>query len=397
MTVDRPLSYDEVYEGGNYDANDADYEGAHEDEIADGIGVSRHVGEVGLTNPPSLLGGLRSGDWLDAQHFAPVRYSLPGIIPEGSTLFVGPPKIGKSWFLLALCLGVACGGRMLSMEVQRRPVLYLALEDSDRRLQDRCRKLLAGDAIPAGFGYLTRCQPGQVLATVQEWTARHADAAPLVALDTLGKVMPPALVGESTYQRDYRVGSALKRQVDDLPGASLVIAHHDRKAESSDFIDSVSGSNGLAGSADTIVLLSRPRHELTGSIQVTGRDVAEGEYAVRFVDGSTWELDGSDLEAAAYAAASRRAADGLGDRSAEVLAVVAASAEGVRARDVADKLGISEKTAGTYLGRLAASGRVNKPSRGLYTPVGSVGSVGTDQPLFHTPNASNTPTAGQEP
>lgn len=356
--------------------------------------------QVDVDLGPGLLDGLRTGDWLHAQDFPPVRWTVPGVIPEGSTLFVGPPKIGKSWFLLELCLALALGGRTLGMQVDRRPVLYLALEDGDRRLQDRCRRLLAGEPIPAGFEYVTRCQPGMVLATVAEWLARHPDDAPVVVLDTLGRVMPPALPGESSYQRDYRVGAALKRLVDDVPGASLVTAHHDRKAESVDFIDAVSGSNGLAGSADTIVLLSRARHELDGTGQVTGRDVPEGEYAVRYVDGCRWELAGADLTDAAKVAASRRSAAGLGDRSAEVVAYVAAHRAGVRAAEVGEKLKMDAKQAGTYLGRLADAGRIIRTARGLYTPAGSVESVETERtdPLpFHTSHASNGLLGESEP
>ena len=323
-----------------------------------------------VSEPASgLLDGLRTGDWLHAQDFPPVRWTVPGIIPEGSTLFVGPPKIGKSWFLLALGLALALGGRMLGLRIDQRPVLYLALEDGDRRLQDRCRRLLIREPIPAGFHYMTRCQPGMVLATVAEWLDLHRDQAPVVMLDTLGKVMPQALPGESTYQRDYRVGSALKRLVDDVPGASLVTAHHDRKAESADFIDAVSGSNGLAGSADTIVLLSRPRHDLDGTVQVTGRDVPEGEYAVRYVDGCRWELVGADLAAASQEATQRRAAAGLGDRSVDVLAYVTGHPEGVRARDVEAALGADARR---YLARLADAKRIIRAGRGLYTPVPTV-------------------------
>ena len=68
-------------------------------------------------------------------------------------MLVGPPKIGKSWFVLTVGLAAAFGGKVLGSR-QPRPVLYLALEDGDRRLQDRCRKLLRGDPIPAEFEYL---------------------------------------------------------------------------------------------------------------------------------------------------------------------------------------------------------------------------------------------------
>src|ERR1700677_2927422 len=116
----------------------------------------------------------------------------------------------------------------------------------------------------------------------------------MVVIDTLGKVMPPAIPGESAYQRDYRVGSALKRIADDNPGLSVVVLHHDRKAASEDFVDSVSGTHGLAGSADTVVVLARKRQSNEGVLMVTGRDVEENEYALTMQD-AAWRLDGADL------------------------------------------------------------------------------------------------------
>ncbi|MEP7021668.1 MAG: AAA family ATPase [Pseudonocardiales bacterium] len=189
-----------------------------------------------------LLKGLHNGAWLDAEVFAPVQYAVDGVIPEGSTLLVGAPKIGKSWFVLELALARAVGGMALgAIPVSSAPTLYLALEDGDRRMQTRCRKLLKGSAIPAAFEYMTRVEPEKVVDTIKAWVAEHKGQSPLVILDTLGKVMPPALPGESSYQRDYRVGSALKAIADSEPGMSLIINHHDRKAVSDDFVDAVCG------------------------------------------------------------------------------------------------------------------------------------------------------------
>jgi hypothetical protein len=126
--------------------------------------------------------------------------------------------------------------------------------------------------------------------------------------------MPPAVAGESSYQRDYRIASALKHLADSEPGSSLLVNHHDRKAAADDFIDSVSGTHGLAGAADTTIVLVRARHEAEGLIKITGRDVPEGEFGVRFERGSTWQLDGATLDAAARVGATRRAMAGLGDR-----------------------------------------------------------------------------------
>jgi hypothetical protein len=328
---------------------------------------------------PDLLDGLRTGAWLRDEKFDPLQYHLPGIIPEGSTLLVGPPKIGKSWLLLSLALGVASGGRVLGLSVDARPVLYLALEDSNRRLQSRCERLLgAVSSIPDRFEYMTRIQPGQVLATVEAWLETCPDTAPLVILDTLGKVMPPAVIGESSYQRDYRVGSALKHLVDDRPGSALVIAHHDRKANTDDFVDAVSGTHGLAGSADTIVVLARARQEHSGLLKVTGRDVEEAEYAVTLKAGSTWELAGHSITAAVQKAVEVHATAGVGDRMADVISFVLAHPDGVGPSEVAEALDLDADAVSAYLGRALKGGRIDRPTRGLYTPVGSVGSVGKD-------------------
>lgn len=346
---------------------------------------------------PDLLAGLRNGAWLDAQEFPPLKWTVPGVIPEGMTLLVGPPKAGKSWLILSLALGLAAGGSVLGkLPVEPRPVLYLSLEDGHRRIKDRSRQLLGGAPTPAAFEYLTVVHPGATLATIEAWHDRHPGTEPAVFVDTLGKVMPPSLIGESAYARDYRVGAALKRLADDRPGSSLVIAHHDRKAESADFVDGVSGTNGLAGSADTIVLLARARHETSGLLKVTGRDVPEGEFAISFREGSRWELDGADLKAASQAAASLRAQIGLGDRASDVVAIVGRHPDGVRAQTVADELGIDAKTAGVYLKRMADTFRINRPSRGLYTPIESVVSVGTDEPDLFGSNTSNTINGGTD-
>jgi hypothetical protein len=203
-----------------------------------------------------------------------------------------------------------------------------------------------------------------------------------VIVDTLGKVMPPASQGESAYQRDYRIGSELKALADSYPGSSLLVNHHERKAASSDFIDSVSGTHGLAGAADTIILLTRDRNDINGLLQVTGRDIPEGEYALTFTAG-LWALDGGGLDVAASTARVRRAATGLSGRSTEVITYAEKHPEGVRAAQVAGKLGISEHTARTYLARLAEGGHITKQGRGLYTRVASVALLpakGADDP-----------------
>lgn len=344
-----------------------------------------------MTTSGNLLAGLRSGDWLDAQTFPPIRWVLPGLLPEGLSLLIGGPKLGKSALSLDVALAVAGGDRALGALAtgEPRPVLLLALEDGDRRLQERARRMLEGRPIPKRFQYMTKVAPGLVRETISEWLDSVADAEPLVILDTLGKVMPPTSPGESAYGRDYRVTGSLKRIADDCPGMSLLVLHHDRKAESADFVEGVSGTNGIAGAADSILLLSRSRNESAGVLRVTGRDVAECDYAMT-VDAGRWRLSGDGLAAAAAAAETARLAGSLGDLSASILRYVADHPGGVRAADTAEAVGTDPDTAGKYLRRLKSAGRISKAERGRFVPLSGLSEVSGPEGLSDTSDASDS-------
>lgn len=341
--------------------------------------------------PVDLLTRIRTGAWLDQQTFPPLSWAVPGLIPEGFGLLTGPPKAGKSWAALGVVLAVASGGSAFGKVPvgTPRPVLLLALEDGNRRLQGRCRTLLDGEPIPALLEYATRATPNEVLPLIGAWLDQHHDARPLVVLDTLGKVMPPAMAGESAYARDYRIGGHLKALTDSHPGSALVVIHHVRKLAGEDWMDSTSGTNGLNGAADFTVNLSRARNDTAGILRVTGRDVPEGEYALTVAHG-TWTLDGSSLADAARVAQQSKATEGLGDRSAEIVALVNRHPAGLGPTALGTMLAIPASQAGTYLTRLSDAGRIRKTGRGLYgptTPVESVESVesdGADVLPFHT-------------
>jgi hypothetical protein len=356
--------------------------------------MTEHVSLSGLDDPPGLLDGVRNGAWLDKQDFPPLRYHVPGIVVEGLGVLAGAPKVGKSWLVLGLLLARASGGQALgAVGTPPGDVLYLALEDGDRRMQGRCRTLLGNrwrpdDPIPARFEYLITVTPGLLIATVTDWLHLHPEG--LVVVDTLGKVLPPAAQGETPYMRDYRVMSELKAVATAFPGAALLMNHHDRKATSADFVDAVSGTNGIAGGADTVLVLTRPREDSAGLLQVTGRDVTEAAYALTF-DRGIWSLDGGGLDAAAAAARLRRAVTGLEDRSADIAEYVGGQAEPVAPAQVAAALGLDGDLAGKYLRRLAAAGRIRKSGRGLYTAVRSVRLPEPQAPGFGHSDGSDTP------
>lgn len=318
----------------------------------------------GAETSNSLLTGVRFGDWLSAQTFPPLQFAIPGILPAGFTVLAGPPKAGKSWLLLDWLLAVALGGVALGKIAVGGPrrVLYLALEDSDRRMQERCSYLLGGrSGLTSSFTYCTRVHPDLAVPMILEFLGEYPDTA-LIAIDTLGRIMPRIAPGEAVYQRDYRVGAKLQELTEKYPKLGVVAAHHTRKSTSADFVDSVSGTQGLSGAADTVIVLSRDRHTSEGVLHVTGRDVEEAEYAL-VSDRGRWSIEGADLSEATAAAEERKEQGSLGGRSKEIVECVAAS-PGIRAKELADKFGGSVYS---YLGRLVEGGHLCKAERGMYS------------------------------
>ncbi len=62
---------------------------------------------------------------------------IDGLLHPGTYLFVGAPKVGKSFFMAQLAYHISTGTPLWSYPVRQGTVLYLALEDDHQRLQKR--------------------------------------------------------------------------------------------------------------------------------------------------------------------------------------------------------------------------------------------------------------------
>jgi hypothetical protein len=323
-----------------------------------------------------------NGHALMRKQFAPLRYIVPGIIPEGTTVLAAAPKIGKSWMVLGLALELSNGGNAFgSIPIgPPRPVLYYALEDGERRLQDRLASLDPAE-VTSRLEFDTEIPEGKVVASIRDYLTSFDGLAPIVILDTLGKIMPPAGNAQQ-YGHDYRTMSSLKAATDAVPGSSLLIVHHTRKSRGEDFLDAVSGTQGIAGAADTVLVLDRERHEARATLQVTSRDAAEGEYSLLIDDCGRWTLDGSSLTDASARASAARVKAGVGDRMAEVIDCVNGHEDGITPHDLKTLLP-NIKSIDEYLRRAVESDRIEKRTRGLYGPMRSVRSVSFQPPETH--------------
>src|SRR5918998_5965423 len=118
------------------------------------LGPTRPNGKGHATSAPVI----RTAADLRRKVFAPIKWIVPGYLAEGLTLLAGRPKLGKSWLALDIGLAVAAG-RYVMGDILCEPgdVLALCLEDNERRLQRRIRKLLGafGNEWPARFQFAT--------------------------------------------------------------------------------------------------------------------------------------------------------------------------------------------------------------------------------------------------
>jgi hypothetical protein len=233
--------------------------------------------------PRTWRDGLITAADLQTKQFKPVRIILPGLIPEGVTLLAGKPKVGKSWLALDVCLAVADETRFVLGDT--RPVhgnaLYLALEDNQRRLKKRIDKIVQNGQAPERLELHTewkRMDHGG-LEDIEAW-CKSAKEPRLIWIDTLAKIRPLAGRNEQAYAADYRAIEGLQK----LSGqyqVGLVLNHHLRKMSSEDdAFDDVSGTLGLTGAADTIVVMKR--HAGMVKVFVRGRDIEEAEFAAEF-------------------------------------------------------------------------------------------------------------------
>jgi hypothetical protein len=300
---------------------------------------------------------------LMAAQLPPIRWIVPELLPEGLTILAGKPKMGKSWLALALGLAVASGTEVLGRgPLERGPVLYLALEDHDRRLQRRLALLLDDTLAPDLLELLTVCprlhEGG--LAIISEWLRARAGAR-LVIIDTLAKVRPPTPAHLGMYEADYEALGALKHLADTY-AIALVLIHHLRKQAAADVFDQVSGSTGLTGAADGTLILNRDRGSGEAVLHVTGRDVDERQVHLTF-----------DRERALWLAveAGAESADGLSQsqQRQDIMRLLRDEGESgpLTPAAIADRLGRDRDAVRKMLAAMLAAGQIISPSRGLYT------------------------------
>lgn len=225
-------------------------------------------------------------NWLIQQPRREPTWVVEDLMPTGLHLLTGAPKIGKSWLVLDLALCVSAGRPFWGYATRRCGVLYLALEDTLARIQGRMWGLSDTASERLYFALNSRSIADGLVDQLDEFAEGHGGTG-LVIVDTLQKVRAPSR--DSAYAADYGDVGALKGFADSH-GLAVLAVHHTRKMGDADVFNTVSGTTGITGSADsTFVLAKQSRSSEYATLSLTGRDVEFQELKLRFNDCS-WEL-----------------------------------------------------------------------------------------------------------
>ena len=285
-----------------------------------------------------------------------MRYVVPGILAEGCTLLAGRPKLGKSWLMLDIGLAVAAGrGCLGEVRCEQGDVLYLALEDNERRLQRRIDKVLPTFGVdwPEAFQYATEWPRGnEGIEAIREWIVAAKNPR-LVVVDVLAMFRPMSGNRDNQYEADYHAIKGLQALAGEF-NVCIVIVHHTRKSGSDvDPFEKVSGTLGLSGAADAVLILDRDGSGAT--LYGRGRDVEEIEVAVSF-DKLTcrWTVLGAADEV-------RRT-----DERTLVLNALKESKEPMSPTDIADATLMTNQNVRQLLISMVKAGEVRKLGRGRY-------------------------------
>jgi len=238
---------------------------------------------------------IKSARELLNMQFPEVKWIIKGLIGEGLTMINGAPKIGKSWFVLNLAIAAASGGKFLGeLPAAKTDTLYIALEDTERRIHGRLKKLNAPET--DNLKITTQWRDGYI--GLENYLKDKAnEGIGLVIIDTLARFAH--IEDMNDYTITTNAMARLKRIADDR-NIAIVLIHHAKKAGNktsgaTDWMESALGSTGLTGATDSTIFINRPRGENktenNAKLYATGRDAADINYTLKLdIDLGGWTI-----------------------------------------------------------------------------------------------------------
>ena len=289
----------------------------------------------------------------------PINWIINDLIPEGLTILAGRPKIGKSWLAMNLAIAVANGNKAIGhFDTNKTRVLYIALEDNYRRIQERMNNILNSELdknAPNGLYFLrTNYDLPKLNEGGIEEIQKLIDDDPdikFIIIDTLGRsIADKSRKDRDSYRADYDIGSkiqglAIKNNI------ALFLLHHTKKAQEENVFDEISGTTGLTGAMDTMMVLRKKNNEF--KLHITGRDIKENEYSMVFDENIfCWNVVQDEIKTTAER---KEIYDILKDFSREM-----------KTKEIANAVGKELSNVSKLLGKMVKDGLIITPKYGSY-------------------------------
>ena len=290
---------------------------------------------------------------LSKKEIPPLEWIIPGIIPEGLTIIGGAPKAGKSFFVLNTVLQVATGSKALgNYPTKKGKILYLALEDSERRLQDRMKKTgydvsnISGSiATEWGEGYIEN------MSLIDLWMEKNPDTK-LIAIDTIQDF---SKIEEGNNYSEVTLALSKLKELAHKYNIGIIIVHHTKKSESDNAIHNLIGSVGFSSKPDTIIILTRKKND-KGKLDISGRDINPLDLKLKF-DSETliWLQDKNAPE------------EQKTDQRQEIVELLAENPKPMSPGEIAQSLDRTKKATQTIIYRMKEEGEIISTGYGWYT------------------------------
>ena len=221
------------------------------------------------------------------------KFVIKDLLPQGLAIIGGAPKVGKSWLMLDWCVRIAKGETIWNFSTTKGTTLYVSLEDTASRLQERL--LSVTDEAPNVFFTTFSFKIGEGLEEqIKSFVADHPGTA-LIVIDTFQMIRNTG--SEVSYASDYNEIEILKKLAEELK-ITILLVHHLRKQGDSDPFNMLSGTNGLAGGVDTMFVLDKSKRcSANATLYCSGRDIEDREIELCFdKDNCVWNFvsDSSD-------------------------------------------------------------------------------------------------------
>lgn len=329
------------------------------------------------------LGAGITAEELSGKVFPPLNWVIQDILPEGCYLLSARPKTGKSWLALQTCLAVAFGETVFGKQIVRGKAVYLALENNHRRLQSRLKQLR-----PQGYS-----TPDLILHTKWEKFDKggvealvnliETETPKIVVIDTLAKVRPTA-GRNNVYENDYKALEPITEVANKYRCTILIVTHNRKGKAETDPLEQVSGSLGLTGAVDGVMIIDGNRCDKMYTLSLIGRDIPnDDDLAIARQANGEWRLLGTAK--AVFISEERQAISDL----------LKLHPMGLKPKEIAELIGKKQATVRRLLASMTADQQLIN-NKGVYAHPSNkstyieYGSIGNTKNGSNSSNCSNT-------